>query len=893
MRLIRRLAYLLRFTTQQSDLREEMELHRTLVADDLRRRGLSPAAADAAAQRAMGNDTFMREEARGVWITPAVEAAWKDWRYAWRGLVRSPLFATVAIVSLGLGIGANTAIFSIMHAVLLARLPVPAANELVQLRRSVGAKGVDEGFSTAEVDALAAGPMSLTTFTSSSVSTEIDGASGGASVEVVDANYFALVGITAQRGRVLVRDDAVAAAPVAVVTERFWRRRLNGDSNAVGRVIKIDQHPFTVIGIMPRDFAGLRFPATTEMIVPYNAAVALGIVRRDDPRRPQFVVGRLKSGMSLRQASDVLDVVWNRCCATGALAIATRGAAPDRSQLSVVDVSRGIPNVKLNLRGQYSRILIALMAGVAILLLVACANVANLLVARSATRTGELAVRLALGASRARLVAQLLIESIQLSVLGGLLGVLIARWGMTVLVRSGIGDLSGVVTSSVGSSVLAFTAIVSVLSGAAFGVVPALRVMRTDLITPLKQGGRRSVDGRRGLLDRGLVALQMSLALLLVSGATLLVQTLRNLEEADLQFDPENVLAVTVETRHTSYERQGMTVHIAEDILARVRATPGVKSAAFASVVPVYGGRSVTDNVTVRDGQPVADGRAQTWFAALTPDFFSAMGISILSGRDIGRPTGRTTLTATRDVVVNEKFVKRVFPDRNPLGQVFYDSDDGDSTATPNRVVGVVSSAKYAGVRVPPEPMYFVQLADGDWPFLVLVVRTTAGASSVRLAMTHAITAAAPGIGQGDPILLSSSVDDALVRERMSAALATLFGAIALGLAAVGLYGVMLYQVAERTTEIGIRVALGARPATVMWLVLRQSLIVAAIGLGAGIPLAILAGRAVQSQLYGVAPYDVAALVAAAALLVAVTIVASLIPARRAVRVDPISALRS
>ena len=893
MRLIRRLAYWLRFRARQADLREEMETHRGLVVDDLRRRGLSPADADRAAKRAMGNDTLMREEARGVWIAPAIEAAWKDWRYAWRGLGRSPLFATVAIVSLGLGIGANTAIFSIMHAVLLARLPVPVANELVQLRRSQGAKGVDEGFSTAEVGALAAGPMSLTMFTSSSVSTEIDGAAGGASIEAVDANYFALVQVGAQRGRVTSRDEAMAATPVAVVTERFWRRRLNEDSNAVGRIIKIDQHPFTVIGIMPREFAGLRFPPTTEIIVPYAAAVALGIVHKDDPRRPQLVVGRLKSGMSIDQASDDLNALWSRCCASGALAIATRGAAPARSQLSVVDVSRGIPNVKLNLRGQYSRILFALMAGVAILLLVACANVANLLVARSASRTGELAVRLALGASRARLVAQLLIESIQLSVLGGLLGVVIARWGMTVLLRSGIGDLSSVVTSNVGSSVLAFTAMVSVLSGVAFGVVPALRVMRSDLITPLKQGGRRSVDGRRGLLDRGLVALQMSLALLLVSGATLLVQTLRNLKDAELQFDPENVLAVTVETRHTSYERQGMTVRVAEDILGRIRATPGVKSAAFASVVPLYGGRNVSDNVTVRDGQPAADGQSQTWFAAVTPDFFSSMGITILSGHDIGRPVARSVLTATRDVVVNEKFVKKFFPDRDPLGQVFYDSDDGDTTATPNRVVGVVSSAKYAGVRVPAEPMYFVQLADGDWPFLALVVRTTAGASSVRIAMTRAITAAAPGIGQGDPLLLSSSVDDALVRERMSATLATLFGAIALGLAAVGLYGVMLYQVAERTTEIGIRVALGARPAAVTWLVLRQSLIVAGIGLSAGLPLAILAGRAVQSQLYGVAPYDVVALVAAAALLVAVTIVASLIPARRAVCVDPITALRS
>jgi predicted lysophospholipase L1 biosynthesis ABC-type transport system permease subunit len=242
---------------------------------------------------------------------------------------------------------------------------------------------------------------------------------------------------------------------------------------------------------------------------------------------------------------------------------------------------------------------------------------------------------------------------------------------------------------------------------------------------------------------------------------------------------------------------------------------------------------------------------------------------------------------------VNEKFAKKFFAGRQPLGQLFYDNDEGDSTKTPNRIVGVVGNAKYAGVRDPAEPMYFVPIADGDWPFLVLVVRATTKGSSVRRAMTQAITTVAPGIGQGDPLPLSSSVDEALVRERMSAALATLFGIIALGLAAVGLYGVMLYQVGERTTEIGIRVALGARPVSVMWLVLGQSLTVASVGLAAGLPLAVLTGRAVRAQLYGVAPYDVVALLAAAVLLIAVTVAASLVPARKAIRVDPITALRS
>ena len=896
MRWIRRFTYLLHFRSQQDELREELALHHDLMADEFQRRGLTPDAARDAAHRAMGNETYMREEARGVWLSPRLDALLRDWRYTWRGLRRSPAFALIAILSLALGIGANTAIFGLIHALLLARLPVPDAAQLVEVQRDFGAKGTDERFSRSEFEALASGPIPLTMIASSGGSIEMDGVAIDARLDAVDGGYFDLLGIHAQRGRLVSRTDDAAAAPVAVVTDRFWRGRMNGDASALGRSIKINGQLFTIVGITPPGFAGLRFPAVTDITIPYRAATAFGVVRGTDPRRPVLsIVGRRPASHSIERAQLTLAQMWNRCCAAGELATFPKGQTATQSQLLLVDISRGIPQVKLNLRGQYRRILLALMAGVGILLLAACANVANLLLARSSARSGELAVRLALGASRTRLVMLLVIESIQLSLFGAIVGVLLARWGTAVLMRANIGDLSRVFTVApvLGPQVLVFTVIVSVTSGLIFGVVPALRVMRTDLITPLKQGGRRSTSGRRALLDRGLVALQMALALLLVTGAMLLVQTLRNLQRTDLGFDPTQRLALSVETRRTSYEKQGMTVQMADEMLRRVRAIPGVRSAAFASLVPIYGGRTTFDNVTVRGEQPLADADAETWFTAVSPGYFASLGIPLLAGRDIEPSTAPAGHITSRDVVVNDQFAKKFFGNRNPIGQAFEDRDEGDTLATENRVIGVVGGAKMIGLRAPPRPMYFVPVTDHDWPYLVLVIRPYAGAVAVGAAAARAIAAVAPGIAQGEPTLISASIDDALSRERISAALATLFGVIALSLVAVGLYGVMLYQVAERTAEIGIRMALGAHAWSVVTLILRQSLTIVAIGLVAGFPLAILAGRAVTSQLYGVAPYSAWALAVAGGSLVAVAIAASLVPVRRAISVDPLTALRS
>ena len=891
MRWLRRITYWIRFRAEQADLRRELDLHHRLLVEEYERRGYAPADADAAARRTMGNQTYMREEARGVWLPPRLEALLGDWRYAWRGHRRSPGFTAVAVLSLALGIGANTAIFGIIHSVLLARLPVPAASELVQLKRVLPGKGVDERFSRAEFDALAAGPLPLTMFASSFASLDVDGAPSTVSIDAVDGRFFNVLGLHAARGRLIGPGDD--DAPIAVITDRFWRARFDGDSSVIGRTVTIDRQPITIVGITPAGYAGLRFPSIADLTMPYRAATTRHIIRERDARSLTVtIVGRRADGQSLDALAGELGGIWRQCCADGGLATAPKGQTVTLSALRVSDISRGIPQIKRNVRGRYARILFALMAGVAILLLACCANVTNLLLARNRARSSEFAVRLALGASRRRVVAQLFVESAQLALLGGSAGLLLAWWATALLSRARIGDLSGLIATTPNASVLALTAAVSLACVVLCGLVPAIGVTHSDLMSPLGQGGPRVSRGTRGVFDSVLVVAQVALALLLVSGASLLVQTLRKLQDTALGFEPTERLAVTVETRHTSYERRGMTVQLAQEMLRRVDAIPGIQSAAFASLVPVYGGRGTFDNVTVRGAAPLGNDEAQAWFVGVTPGYFTTLGIPILEGRDIGPPIPGP-MPATRDVLVNERFAKKFFPGRDPIGRVFQDADDGDSTATEDRIVGVVGDAKFIDVRAEPQPMYFVPIADDGWPFLVLVVRPRRGAYAVGHDVARSITAAAPGIGQGDPVLLSAAVDDALARERFSARLATLFGLIALSLVAIGLYGVLLYRVAERTREIGIRMALGADGTRVVGLVLRRSMSLVGIGIAVGLPLALLAGRAVSSQLYGVAPYSILVLAFATSSVIVTAAVACIVPVRRAIGIDPLVALRS
>lgn len=890
MRWLRRLEYWLHFRAHQADLRDELALHQRLRREELERRGYAPGDADAAARRAMGNATYMREEARGVWLPPVLEALAGDWRYGWRGLSRSPAFTTVAVLSLALGVGASTAIFGTIHALLFARLPVPAAVNLVELQR-VDRGNVDERFSRAEFDALANGPLPTAMFTSTFATLDHDNLSMRISIDAVDGRYFRLLDLQPARGRLVGPGDD--AAPVAVVSDHFWRTSFGSDSAVIGRTMTIDRQPFTIIGITPAGYAGIRFPAIADVTVPYRVATTLQIIHERDARTPLVtVVGRRARGQSLDAIAGELGRTWQRCCAGGALFAAPKAQSATVTRLRVVDISRGIPQPKLDLRGRYGPILFALLAGVGVLLLAGCANVANLLLARSRARSAELAVRIALGASGRRIVSQLVVESTQLALLGGVAGTLLAWWATAAMARARAGDLSGVIPPSPNASVLGFTAAICLASAVACGLVPAISATRTDVMSPIRLGGPRMSRSASNIFDHILVIAQVALALLLVSGASLLVQTLRNLQETTLGFEPAQRLAVTVETRHTSYERQGMTVQLAEEMLRRARAIPGVRSAAFASYVPAHGGRGVSDNVTVPGTPPRGHDDAQTSFVGVTPGYFATLGIHVVEGRDLGPPMPGAA-ARRREAVVNRSFASKFFPGRDPIGEVFRDADDGDSTATEDRIVGVVGDAKFGDVRATPEPMFFVPIADADWPFLILVARTGVEAHAAGDGMARSLAAAAPGIGVGTPTRLSASVNEALSRERISARLAAMFGIVSLWLVAIGLYGVLLYRITERGREIGVRMALGASGRSVIGLVLGQSMRLVGIGIAAGLPLSVLAGRAVASQLYGVAPYSPVVLSVASALVLATAAAACVVPARRAVSIDPLVALRA
>lgn len=891
MRWVRRLLYWASIRRQDAELREELAFHRDQLAETLHERGLSAPQARDAARRAMGNETYMREEARGIWFAPGLAAALQDARYAWRGLLRSPAFTAIAAGSLAIGIGGNAAIFSVLRALLLARVPVPAAAELIQLQRDMGRQGTQENFSAAEFHVLAGTRVPLTMLSSTFTMTDVQGVATNTSVDAVDGTYFGVLELGLARGRGITPADDDAAAPVVVVTDRFWHARLNGDSTVLGRTLSIDGHPFTVIGVTPGGFAGLRFPAIAELMIPYRTSVALGIVRAATPSAPTVTIVGRRGASSLAATTRALAPLWADCCARGALYTPPRGAAVTSSQLILVDVSRGIPQQKLDLRGHYTRILITLMAAVALLLLAACGNVASLLLARSTARGGELSVRAALGASRWRLASNVAAEALELTLIGGAFGLVVAKLGLIALTRIEIGDLARIISPSLSASVLAFTAAVSALSGVVFGLVPTLRVMRSDLVLVLNAGGRRGASRRAGVVDRGLVAVQVALALLLVTGAMLLVQTFRNLEHIDLGFTPAGSQAASVETRHTVYQRTGMTSAITNDILLRVRALPGVRSAGFGSWLPVYGGRTSYDNVSVPGAAPLSSNEAD--FAGVTPGFFASLGIPLREGSDVPPPAHAAGTREMQDVVVNEAFARTFFPGRDALGRIFTDGYDGDSTTRTDRIVGVVADARFRDVREPPRPMYFVPVVDGDWPYLALVLQPDRAGANFGRAVARIVADVAPGVGQRSLELVSTGVDDALVRERIAAGLATIFGVVALGLVAVGLYGVMLYQVTARTKEIGIRMALGASARLVFTLVLRESFAIVGVGVVIGIPLAVLASQAVASQLYGISPYSLPALALAGAALMLVAIAACIVPMRRAVSIDPLISLRA
>jgi predicted permease len=829
-------------------------------------------------------------------------STWQDVRYGWRSLRRSPAFTIVAVLSLALGIGANTAIFGLLNAVLLERLPLRHPEQLIALERTSG-QGANIYFAYSEYLALKQAPSlpRLEAVGGTPATIAARNEQDFFAIDLVTGGYFDLLGLKPILGRLITTDDERANAPVVVLSQDIWEKFFAADPTVVGQVVAIHGASFTVIGVLPRAYHGMYFAGHFSAAVPITVAPLLGAVDVRSPDRPLLlnVLGRLQTSWTTQRASLAFDQVFQACCASVPLPGAPKGPKGPRGangavvklpHVLAIDASRGLSHPKMDLRGEYRRILFLLMGGVIIVLLIACANVGNLLLARATARQRELAVRMSMGATRSRVVRQLLTESFELAALGGVAGLGLSRLGLSILSHSlpSIADLVGMVAVRPSGTILAFTATTTLGCTLLFGVFPALRATRHDIVSPLKEGGRGTGRSRRFGVDRGIVIAQVALALVLVCAATLFVATLRNLKQFDGGYGSTRVLLAQIETRGTPYEKGGITPFY-EEILNRARVTPGVSRAAMASVVPVFGGRSMRDQIRVPGYEPAPHEDVSSWYAAVTSDYFGTTGIGLEGGRDFDDRDGATSEPVA---IVSHAFARHYFAGRNPIGGSIVLGEG--SSATSMRIVGIARDARYADLRSPPTEIYYTPVTQsGSWPFLVLAVRMSGDPETVAPALRHQVRDVAPALRTIGFTGVEAVLDDALARERLAAALATLFGCLAVSLAAVGLYGVVAYNVSRRTQEIGVRMALGARPRDVTWLVVRQTLAMTAIGIVVGVPLALMAARAIGAQLYGVGASDPRAMLGAAALLVVVGAAASIVPGGRAARVDPSEALRA
>ncbi|MGH7583148.1 MAG: ADOP family duplicated permease [Gemmatimonadales bacterium] len=871
--------------------------------------GVDPAAR---ARARFGSQAWYMEETRRMTPLGWLDALGQDLRYAWRNLRRTPAFTIVAVLSLAIGIGANSAIFGLLYAVLLQPLPVSHAEQLFEVQHT-GPELPNDAFSYSEYQSLRRSP-GFTSVTALGGSGDVAIVAGAVrrsvGVDGADGNFFSTIGLRPLLGRLISPDDERARASVVVISEDLWTELFNRARTAIGSTIRMQESPFTVIGIVPKSYQGLGYPGSFETAVPLSALPLVGgnaAETTDANTATLQIIGRLADPGAAVRVGGTVNTTWRSCCAANA----TSPGAAGTSGLRLVSIEHGIPSPKFNIAAMFGRLFVELMGGAVVVLLAACANIGTLLLARASARERELAVRLSLGASRRRLATQMLVESGVLAAIGSAAGLVLA-WGALRLIAH---RLPAPIIARVGlhlnGEILGFTALVAAASVLLFGGIPAWRATRTNLIAPLKEAGHSAAVRRAGWLDRSVVVAQVVLALVLVNAAGLLVATLRNLRSVNGGFMPERVVSAEFDARDTPYETVGLGLYT-DRLLARATLVPGVRSAALALAVPVFGGRRDGENIDVEGYTPRQDENMQGWFNTVTPGYFSTLGIRLLRGRDFSqadRGAGQQV------AIVNEAFVHQYIRNRNPLGTHIR------TTPSPPRnrnapqgsvttgvasdsillqIVGVVGDARYADLREPASPMIYVPLAQfeqvpamGRIDVLSIAVRTAGDDGGMPGPLRNALQAVVPGLQIYGPETIEASIDESLNRETLTAELATLFGAVALILAAIGLYGIVSYHVAQRVREIGVRMALGAASSSVVWMVLRQALVLVTIGVLVGAPLAIGGGKAIAAELYGLAGQSRLFVLGAGVLLIGVAVAASALPARRAARVDPLIALRA
>jgi predicted permease len=1006
-----------------NDLDQDIREHIEMETRDNIERGMPPEEARYAAVRKFGNVTRVKEETREVWTFVWLEQLWQDIRYALRMLRKSPGFTAVAVLTLALGIGANTAIFSLIDAVMLRALPVENPSQLVLLQWGARNQPNTHGYMTAGDCATdlrfgarnpsgcsfsepmfreiaQANVFSGTTAFANAGRLNLTG-NGAATVingQLVSGDFFRTMGLKAAIGRLLdAGDDTSSAAPVAVLNYGYWQSAFGGSRDVVGRTIELNNVPFTIIGVTEQRFTGITPGSDYDVWLPLSngQGISSGGPFRWQNRQGDVafwwltIIGRLKRGTPLAQSQAVVSVLYRNEMLHGAVPLfhggetagtpapgpgappgggavrremaygaiptpaggkaptsvpapsqpvpgkapvqirreapggpmpqsagnkpvimaAPQGATPasgpktlstvaDNPEVTLVPAQSGLTGS----RTRYSDPLYVLMLAVGIILLIACANVAGLMLARAAARQKEMAVRLALGAGRTRIVRQLLTESVMLSVLGGALGVLFAYWGAHAIISFVSNNQTrplGFVTG-VDFRVLGFTIALSLLTGILFGIAPAFRSVRIDLTPALKEGegGSASVvhaGGRWFSAGSALVVAQVALAVVVLVGAGLLVRTLENLRRIDVGFDSHNILIFRIDPTLIGYKGPRVDSFY-RDLQGRLSETPGVKSAGYSMMPLLSGGLMVTSfhwPGTPQDQESEAD------MLGVGPNFFETLRISYLAGRGFSASdfalaasnNGPAPTSAPTPAIVNQAFVEKYLGKENPLGKQFGQSaGDANGPASPGyEIIGVVRDAKYSDLRREIHATMYMPQSAGGASF---ELRTVADPLAILPAIREVVAQVNGNLPLFDVQTESQQIDRLLFQERLVARLAGFFGLLALVLACIGLYGLLSYEGARRTREIGIRMALGAQAGEVLRLVVKQGIALALLGAAVGIGVALGVTRYLTSMLYDVHANDPLTMIAVAVLLTLVALAACYIPARRAMRVDPLVALK-
>jgi predicted permease len=923
LRILRHLWASLRRGRLDEQMREELEQHVAWKAEELAHDGVPPAEARRQAAVAVGNLARLREDSRAVWGFPTLDSVAQDVRYGLRQIARAPAFSLVAISSLAIGIGASAAVFSLADAMIFRTLPaVRDPHSLVVFKWHSGPVLAFNGlngnsdqneqgmsstsFARVALDEMqAAGRGSIDVFGFAdlySVNVSIDGRAETLNAHAVSGTYFEVLGVAPAAGRLLASpDDRADAAPAALISDRFWQRRFGGDHAAIGRTLTVNGLPLTIVGVAARGFRGTgQVSAIPDLYVPLaqHAPIARSGQQNDDPNFWWvLLVGRLRPGVETAGMRETLDVVLKRTVASARPAM----DAKDLPRLELLPGAHGQHEDRSGMRDPLRTLAVA----VGIVLLVACANVANLLLARGRARLRELAVRAAIGAARARVVRQLFTEALVLAALGAGLGVAVAHWIAAALLPTVTGQpaeailrLEGRILGMPGLDwrVLAFAIVLAGGCAVLFGLAPALRSTSATLLPGLQEASRRGPGGaRRGRLTGALVVVQIALSMVLVVTAALLVRSVRNLDRVDLGFDAANLLVFRVDPSQNGYTPDRIRALCAR-LLEDLRGAPGVLNATFTSH-PLLA-HSASIGIARTESEPALPSGTMAsraymrdhtaWRLVTGPGFFETLRLPILRGRPLD---DRDAAGGQRVVVVNTILARQLFKSDDAVGRRFYLG--GAATGQLYEIVGVAGAAKYRSVRDEPPPTVYLTAAPRPPGAATFEVRVAGDAAAFAATAREIVRGIDDQLPLVDVRTMADQVARSLRQERLFARLTTLLGAVTLALSAIGLYGLLAYGVAQRVPEIGLRMALGAGRGAVRWMVLRQSLLLAVPGLVAGVAGAVAATRLVESMLYRLPPRDPVTIAAAAAIMLVTCALAGHVPARRASRVDPMVALRA